>query len=74
MNHKIIDAWVSSICGVFGFGISWTNIHWTEDIMKISAASFSALVAGAMGYIGKLLAVRLIRKVKSLIHSKKDPQ
>lgn len=71
MNHKIIEAWLSSICGVFGFGIAWTSINWADALPKISLAALSAAVAGGMGYIGKLITVWALRKCKILIHSLK---
>lgn len=64
MNHKIIEAWLSSICGVFGFGIAWTNMNWGDALPKIVIAAFSAGVAGGMGYIGKLITVWTLRKLK----------
>lgn len=64
MNHKIIENWISYICGVFGFGISWTNTAWADAFPKIAVAAVSAGVAGGMGYIGKLVAVWGLRKLK----------
>lgn len=64
MNHKIIENWISYVCGVFGFGISWTSIDWANAAPKIFVAAVSAGVAGGMGYIGKLVAVWSLRKMK----------
>lgn len=72
MNHKIIENWLSYICGVFGFGITWTSIDWADALPKMAVAALSAGVAGGMGYIGKLLTVWSLRKAKSFINNLKS--
>jgi len=66
--HKIVDNVWSGICGVFGFGVTWTSIHWGEILPKIFVASMSAALAGGMGYIGKSVTVLIIRKIKLFIN------
>lgn len=64
MNHKLLENWISSVCGVFGFGIAWTNIDWVDAGAKMLVGALSAAVAGGMGYMGKLLAAWSLRKMK----------
>lgn len=64
MNHKLLENWISYVCGVFGFGISWTSINWADAGPKIFIAAVSAGIAGGMGYIGKLVTVWSLRKMK----------
>lgn len=72
MHHKLVENYLSAICGVFGFGISWTNMQLADAIPKIAVASFSALLAGGMGYVGKLLTAHLLRKAKLFFHHLKN--
>lgn len=71
-NHKFIEAWVSYICGVFGYGFVWTNVDWADALPKIFISMASAALAGGMGYLGKLLTVALVRKGKLFIHKLKE--
>lgn len=72
MNHKIFEGWISSVCGVFGFGITWTNVMWSDALPKIALSMVSAALAGGMGYLGKLATVWSIRKFKAFIHRIKN--
>lgn len=76
MHHKIIENWISAICGTFGFGLAWTNINWADALPKIMIASFSAGLAGGMGYLGKIFTSWMVRKIKTFIRSfkNKSPQ
>lgn len=70
--HKIIEGWISFVCGVFGYGFVWTNVNWADALMKIFISMVSATIAGGMGYIGKLVTVALVRKGKLFIHHLKE--
>ena len=74
MNHKFLEDWVSYVSGVFGFGVFWTNVHWDEALPKIFVASASAFAAGFIGYLGKLVAVWSLHKIKTFFRNIKKKQ
>lgn len=67
MNPKaILENWVSFITGVFGFGVSYTAINWSDALPKIIVAGLSAFVAGGLGIIGKWVVVWAWKEIKSV--------
>lgn len=74
MNHKAFETWVSSVFGVFGFGITWTSMNLADAVPKIMLSATLALLGGYMGYLGKLVGVWSIKKVKAIIHRIKTKQ
>jgi hypothetical protein len=68
MHNKFFDGILGAICGVFGYGITLTNITWTNDLLRMLVSMVSAFLAGLVGYLGKRAGSWAIRKVKSLRH------
>lgn len=66
MYHKIVDSWLASILGVFGYGLAQINLHFSDTVLKFVGSMIAAAVAGYVGYLGKLLAVWSVRKINSL--------
>lgn len=66
MNHKYLEGFISSVCGVCGFQVADINIHIPDTLLKFSTAMLTALCAGAMGWLGQ----QLIKKIYYFIKSK----
>jgi hypothetical protein len=66
----MIDNWLAYMVGVFGYGFAQINLHLSDAALKFFVSMFTAAIAGGMGYVGKLIMVWSIRKVKTFIHSK----
>ncbi len=74
MHHKIIDNALAAILGVFGYGITITNLSIQGgDVVKFSIAMLSAFCAGFVGYIGKRAGSWALRKIRAFINLKHKP-
>lgn len=72
MHHKLVDITLTGMSGLFGWGLAQVNVPHHDEALKFAISTLTALFAGGMGYVGKLLAVWLIRKFKSFSSSLKN--
>lgn len=65
MYHNMLDSWVAWMAGVFGYGLAQVNLQVGEGAAKLILSMLMAVLAGFMGYIGKVIAVWIVKKIKS---------
>jgi hypothetical protein len=73
MNYRnILDNWVAFIGGVYGGGMGYTlQVAWHAEAVKLAIAAITALIAGAMGVVGKYLVVWGWKSIKTLLKKQK---
>lgn len=65
MNARHLEATVSSMCGVSGYGVFILNVHWTSEGSKFIVAMITAFFAGAIGYLGQQGIKFIVNKIKN---------
>lgn len=73
MYHKKIEKAISGICGTFGFGITWTNLHLTDDDWrKIVLGGIAAFLGGMLGVFGNRFALKVLEKFNKFKNKKNE--